>query len=252
VRELGANDVRFDIETKVFPDRPEQTLPPDEFVASLLAVIRGAGMTARVTIQSFDWRTLQIVQRLEPDIRTVYLTTQGRNGGNVADPRWTGGLKLADYPSVAHMVKAAGGSVWSPNFNDVDEAAVKNAQRLGLQVIPWTVNAVGDLRRLLDWGVDGIITDYPDRLRELMRERGLALPRRSVGASRRASAFRVRVRLHSMTVDARSRIDLGIDRPSALAVLSLITSASLDGRCTGSSAGLAPWRIRSTYQAARA
>jgi glycerophosphoryl diester phosphodiesterase len=48
---------------------------------------------------------------------------------------------------------------------------------LGLQVIPWTVNEVADMRRLMDWGVDGIITDYPDRLREVMRERGLPLPK---------------------------------------------------------------------------
>ena len=53
---------------------------------------------------------------------------------------------------------------------------MKAAQQLGLQVIPWTVNGSADMRRLLDWGVDGIITDYPDRLRELMREQGLALP----------------------------------------------------------------------------
>ena len=122
VRELGANDIEFDIETKIFPDRPDDTVPPEEFVAKLLAVIRSAGMNERVMIQSFNWRTLAIVQRVEPGMRTVYLTTQGRGGGNVADPRWVGGLKLADYPSVAHMVKAAGGRTWAPNFNNVDEA----------------------------------------------------------------------------------------------------------------------------------
>jgi glycerophosphoryl diester phosphodiesterase len=74
------------------------------------------------------------------------------------------------------MIKAAGGNVWAPNFNSIDEGAVRNAQRLGLHVIPWTVNGVADMRRLMDWGVDGIITDYPDRLRELMRERGVPLP----------------------------------------------------------------------------
>lgn len=176
VKELGAGEVQFDIETKVFPDKPSQTLPPEEFVKTLLAVIRDAGMTSRVMIQSFDWRTLRLVQGMEPGMRTVYLTVQSRNGNNVADSNWTGGLELADYPSVPHMVKAAGGRIWAPNFNNIDEAAVKDAQRLGLQVIPWTVNGVADMRRLMDWGVDGIITDYPDRLRELMRERGLALP----------------------------------------------------------------------------
>lgn len=176
VRELGANDIEFDIETKIFPDRPDDTVPPEEFVAKLLAVIRAAGMAERVMIQSFDWRTLAIVQRVEPGMRTVYLTTQGRGGGNVADPRWVGGLKLADYPSVAHMVKAAGGRTWAPNFNNVDEAAVRSAHALGLGVIPWTVNATVDMRNLLGWGVDGLITDYPDRLRDVLRERGLTLP----------------------------------------------------------------------------
>jgi glycerophosphoryl diester phosphodiesterase len=176
VRELGANDVQFDIETKVYPDRPGDTVPPDEFVAKLLAVIRSAGMTERVMIQSFDWRTLALVRRVEPGMRTVHLTTQGRGGGNVADPRWTDGLKRADHASVAHMVKAAGGGIWAPNFNDLDEAAVRSAHSLGLEVVPWTVNAVADMRRLVDWGVDGLITDYPDRLREVLRERGIALP----------------------------------------------------------------------------
>ena len=176
VRELGATDVQFDIETNIYPDKPSDTVAPEEFVSKLLAVIRAAGMAERAMIQSFDWRTLALVQRVAPGMRTVYLTTQGRNGGNVGDPRWTNGLKLADYPSVPHMVKAAGGNTWAPNFNNLDEAAVRTAHTLGLQVVPWTVNAVADMRRLIDWGVDGLITDYPDRLRDVMRERGLPLP----------------------------------------------------------------------------
>ena len=176
VKQLGANDVQFDIETKIFPNRPNDTLPPEEFVKTLLAAIRDAGMTERVMIQSFDWRTLQLVKRLQPGMRTVYLTIQSRNTNNVEDPSWTAGRLLRDYPSVADMVKAAGGSIWSPNFNNIDAAAVKRAHEIGLQIVPWTVNDPADMRRLIDWGVDGIISDYPDRLREAMRERGLALP----------------------------------------------------------------------------
>ena len=163
VRALGATDVQFDIETKVFPDKPDNTLPPEQFVKTLLAVINAAGMTERVMIQSFDWRTLRLVHDMEPGMRTVYLTVQSATSNNVADSRWTDGLLVADYPSIAHMIKAAGGNVWAPNFNSIDESAIKRAHSLGLQVIPWTVNAVADMRRLMDWGVDGIITDYPDR-----------------------------------------------------------------------------------------
>lgn len=176
MKQLGANEVQLDIETKIFPNRPGDTLPPEEFVKALLAVIREAGMTERVMIQSFDWRTLQLVQRLQPGMRTVYLTIQSRNTNNVEDPSWTAGRLVRDYPSVADMVKAAGGPIWSPNFNNIDAAAVKRAHEIGLLIVPWTVNDPADMRRLIDWGVDGIISDYPDRLREAMRERGLALP----------------------------------------------------------------------------
>ena len=71
VDKLGANDVQFDIETKVFPNRPTDTVTPEVFVDTLLAAIRAAGVTRRVMIQSFDWRTLALVQRLEPGLRTV-------------------------------------------------------------------------------------------------------------------------------------------------------------------------------------
>jgi glycerophosphoryl diester phosphodiesterase len=176
VRQLGADDVEFDIETKIFPHRPSDTVTPEAFVDTLLAAIRAAGMTRRVMIQSFDWRTLALVQRLEPGLRTVYLTIESRNSNNVQDPAWTAGRVARDYASVPEMVKAAGGTIWAPNFNNIDASSAQRAHDLGLQLVPWTVNETADMRRLIDWGVDGIITDYPDRLREVMRERGLALP----------------------------------------------------------------------------
>ena len=168
VRELGAEQVRFDIETKVFPTRPEETLAPEEFVRKLLAVIREAGMTSRVMIQSFDWRTLQIVQQLEPGMQTMYLTVRSRNLDTLDGGTWTAGLLLADFASVAHMVKSAGGTIWAPAFQNLSADAVKSAQQLGLKVIPWTVNEPDDADRLIGWGVDGIISDYPDRMREVL------------------------------------------------------------------------------------
>jgi glycerophosphoryl diester phosphodiesterase len=100
VKQLGANDVHFDIETKIFPNRPNDTVSPEVFVDTLLAAIRAAGMTGRVMIQSFDWRTLALVQRLEPGLRTVYLTIESRNSNNVQDPAWTAGRIARDYASV--------------------------------------------------------------------------------------------------------------------------------------------------------
>jgi glycerophosphoryl diester phosphodiesterase len=177
VKALGANDVRFNIETKINPGQPDDTVSPEAMTRALLRVVRDAGMTRRVAIQSFDWRTLRLVQQLEPAIPTVYLTVQTANSDNLQSGDWTAGLKFADFGSAPKMVKASGGAVWSPNGDAVTEVLVKDAQALGLKVIPWTINNPADMERLIGWGVDGIITDYPDRLRAVMQARGLPLPR---------------------------------------------------------------------------
>ena len=174
--------MRFNIETKISPNAASDTLPPGPFVRSLIAEIRKAGLTGRATIQSFDWRTLRIAQQEAPEIVTVYLSSQQGAGDTVqtgkpgASP-WLAGFDVDDYAgSVARAVKAAGGTVWSPNFKDITETLVREAQSLGLKVVPWTVNDEADLARLLDWKVDGIITDYPDRLRAILKARGIAPP----------------------------------------------------------------------------
>ncbi|HSI53403.1 MAG TPA: glycerophosphodiester phosphodiesterase [Ramlibacter sp.] len=177
VKALGANEVRFNIETKIDPTRPDDTVAPEVMTTALLKVIRDAGMTQRVSIQSFDWRTLQLVQRLEPRIPTVYLSIQTANTDNLREGNWTVGMKFADHGSAPKMVKAAGGAVWSPNGGAVTEALVKEAQALGLKVVPWTINNPADMDRITGWGVDGMITDYPDRLRAVLQARGIALPR---------------------------------------------------------------------------
>ena len=176
VRALGAEHVRFDIETKITPTAPEETLAPEPFVRALLAVIREAGMTERVMIQSFDWRTLKLVQQLQPGMQTVYLSLRNRGNDTLADGVWTAGLKARDFPSPGHMVKALGGTTWSPNYGSLTREELQAAQALGVKVIPWTVNDPAAAGKLLDWGVDGIISDYPDRIRSLMAERGMPLP----------------------------------------------------------------------------
>ena len=177
VKALGANDVRFNIETKIHPAQPDDTASAEAMTRALLKVVRDAGMTQRVAIQSFDWRTLRVVQQLEPSIPTVCLTVQTANNDNVQSGDWTAGLKVADHGSAPKMAKAAGCAVWSPNGGAVTEALVKEAQALGLKAIPWTINNPPDMERLIGWGVDGIISDYPDRLRAVMQARGLPLPK---------------------------------------------------------------------------
>ncbi|MBN9408739.1 MAG: glycerophosphodiester phosphodiesterase [Burkholderiales bacterium] len=175
---VGAADVRFNIELKTNPTQPAGTVPPRVFVEAVLGVIRQAGVApTRVTIQSFDWSILKLVRDAAPEFALSFLSIQNARTDNTRDAAWNGGMLWRDYPGVPAMVKAAGGAVWSPNFQALQAPLVKEAQALGLQVIPWTVNDPADMRRLIDWGVDGLITDYPDRLRELLQARGQPLPR---------------------------------------------------------------------------
>lgn len=180
--DMGANGIHFDIETKINPHHPDDTLAPEAFVDILLKAIRDAGMTQRVMVQSFDWRTLELLHRLEPGLRTMYLGMDFPTNSTVTDAAWTAGRRLSDFGgSVPRMVRASAGPargiIWAPNFNNLNAAAVKEAHALELQVIPWTVNDKTQMERIIDWGVDGIITDYPNRLREVMAEKGIALPR---------------------------------------------------------------------------
>jgi len=178
VKRLGDDKVRFDIETKLTPTKPEETLAPEPFARALVAEIRKAGMAARSQIQSFDWRTLQVVQAIAPEIPTVYLTAQQSWLDNIGADRpegssWTAGIQYREHGSVPKMVKAAGGSYWSVYFGDLDLQKLKEAQSLGLKVVVWTVNDPAVMSRMLDWGVDGLITDRPDLARKLLETRGV-------------------------------------------------------------------------------
>jgi len=158
VHQSGDEAVRFNIETKISPAAPEETLPPEAFARALIAVIRGARMQSRTTVQSFDWRTLKVVEREAPEIETVYLTGRRRGGSQ---------------PKAVHE---AGGRTWSPNYEELDSPALVEARQLGLKVVPWTVNEPWFIARFLDLGVDGIITDFPERVRAELARRGMALP----------------------------------------------------------------------------
>ncbi|MBL8342959.1 MAG: glycerophosphodiester phosphodiesterase [Rubrivivax sp.] len=177
VKRRGAAEVRFNIETKLNPNTPELTPEAEPFARAVLEVVQRHGMAGRVTIQSFDWRTLAAVQRLAPQVPTVALSARQNFLDNIGDGRWTAGHTLAAHGgSLPRMVKASGAVAWSPFHGDLTEALLAEAKALGLKVVPWTVNDPAIIDRLLGWQVDGLITDYPERVRAAMARRGMALP----------------------------------------------------------------------------
>ncbi|MGA2957054.1 MAG: glycerophosphodiester phosphodiesterase [Thermodesulfobacteriota bacterium] len=180
-KKSGNDQVRFNIEIKVSPLKPSETLDPETSAKMVVEMIRKEAMEARVSILSFDWRTLQAVQKIAPEIPTVYISIQQRAFDTIAADNpggspWTAGFQHKNHGSVPRMVKAAGGRTWSPYFGDLTEAKLKEAHDLGIKVVVWTVNEPAQIKKMLDLGVDGIISDRPDLVRQVMAERGMALP----------------------------------------------------------------------------
>lgn len=194
VKQYNAKKVWMNIETKVEAGAPHETAPREDFVNIVASEIRKAGMLDRVSIQSFDWGSLMMMREVEPSLPIVALTNgaQFLQPGQPGASPWLGGIDIDDFNgdlvAAAHSFGAdaispvhgnpQNGAVTDENYQPyVTEEMVGNAHEAGMKVIPWTVNDKATMNKLIDDGVDGIITDYPDRLREVMEERGFKLPK---------------------------------------------------------------------------
>jgi glycerophosphoryl diester phosphodiesterase len=180
VRESG-KPVRLAIETKLTPDNAGDTVDPQTYVRVIVDALREAGLADRASILSFDWRTLRVLHDVAPEIPTTCLTIESKGMNTVASAAdgkspWHAGLALRDYGSVPALVAAAGCRTWSVFWRNLTPALLEEAHAKHLTVLAWTVNAPPDMGRLIDMGIDGIVTDYPDRLRRAMSTKGLPPP----------------------------------------------------------------------------
>jgi glycerophosphoryl diester phosphodiesterase len=159
---------QFIIELKTFPDEPGRSASGPELADAVVAIADAAGATPRITVEGFDWRGPRHLHRTRPDVRLAWLT----RAETVRDAAiWWGGPVPADFRgSVPRAVAAEGGPDWAPDHNDLTDALVQEAHALALEVKPWTVNDPADMRRLIAWGVDGLVTDRPDRARAVAAE----------------------------------------------------------------------------------
>lgn len=194
VKSYHAKQVTLNIETKVEAGAPEQTAPRELFVRRVFEEIHTSGIEHQVTIQSFDWGALLEMHRLAPTWPLVALTNYDflQIGKPGASP-WLGGIDVDNYEG--DFVKAAAaipgvtalspnygfpqsGKVGDPGFRFYpDQAMVSEAHARGLKVIPWTCDDPATLEALMDLGVDGIITNYPNHIRQIMADRGMRLPK---------------------------------------------------------------------------
>lgn len=158
VRGSGNNRVRFNTETKYEPSVPA---PPQDFEERTLRVIREAGMTDRVIIQSFYYPSLARTKALDRSVLTAALRTA-----------------TDATPDPVAVVRAAPADIYSPSVRLVSRATVDAVHRAGIPIVPWTVDDPSQMERLLEMGIgtlrgDGIITNYPDRLIQVLRAKGL-------------------------------------------------------------------------------
>jgi glycerophosphoryl diester phosphodiesterase len=179
VTDQQAEEVGFNIETKFDVLHPDEDAPRTRFVETILAVLRESGMVNRAAIQSFDWSMLRLVRAEEPRLtlnalsRTDFLEVDQPG----ASP-WLGGLDIDDFhDSVAAAVSSLGFDAISPSYPVLTRAMVTEAHEAGLRILPYTVDAAASMRRLVEFGVDGMITNRPDVLRTVLAEMDVPLPR---------------------------------------------------------------------------
>lgn len=146
-------DFRFNVETKIFRDKPHLTPPPEEFARLLAEAIRRHKLEARVIVQSFDFRTLHAMKKLLPGVRLSAL--------------------YAGLPkSFSAIAREAGAEIVSPHHRLVTPERVRQAHEAGVEVIPWTANTPEEWDKLIDAGVDAIITDDPAELIAHLKRKG--------------------------------------------------------------------------------
>ena len=162
------------IEIKTSPEKPDLTPSPEAVSAAVVQVSRQEGILDRIRILSFDWRNLIHVQQIAPEIPTVYLSIEAARfntikAGHPGPSPWMAGLDIDDFSgSIPHAIQAAGGSCWAPRYKDLSGERLRAARELGLEVMVWTVDTEAAMQRILAMGVDGIITNRPDRLKAII------------------------------------------------------------------------------------
>lgn len=168
-----------------------RTVAPEAMAEAVIRVLKREKFMDRAVLVGFDWPALIAAKKLAPKIECWFTTLPQSWFGDALPPAehgppgkaeldglralersaapWTGGFDRAKHGSVIKAAKAAGADGWFPFFADINRATLTEARDLGLKVGAWTANEASDLARLADLGVDGLCTDYPDRLGPILK-----------------------------------------------------------------------------------
>jgi glycerophosphoryl diester phosphodiesterase len=165
-------DLLINLEIKSTPIEKNLTPEPDEMVKIIIDEVSRSNLEDRIIYSSFDWRVLREIKERDSKIPRAYLTSGAR--GKIYDKSpWLDFTPLHNGVELPELIKALGGSAWHPNYKDVNKEIVQISHDKGLPVNVWTVNRESDMLRMIDYGVDGIMTDYPLKLKELCERKNI-------------------------------------------------------------------------------
>ncbi len=169
-----SDDLVINLEIKSTPVEDNLTSPPDVMASLIIDEVNKTKLKDKVVYSSFDWRVLREIKNIDSKISRAYLISELKRKIYDKSP-WLDFMPLYDSDSreLPRLIKTLGGEAWHPNRKDIDKYMVKISHEEGLPVNVWTVNEKYEMLRMIEYGVDGIITDYPLRLKKLCEDEGI-------------------------------------------------------------------------------
>tara|TARA_B100001121_G_scaffold195893_1_gene171151 strand:+ start:1019 stop:1939 length:921 start_codon:yes stop_codon:yes gene_type:complete len=166
-----SENLLINLEIKSTPDEENLTPEPEDTVKLVMKDINGTHLKDKIIVSSFDWRTLTVIKNNYPEIPRAYLT-QHLTGININQTiynrsPWLSFLPYYEDHELPGIIKSQGGKAWHPYRKDITKKLVDISHQEDLPVNVWTVNKEYEMLKMIEYGVDGIMTDYPLRLKEL-------------------------------------------------------------------------------------
>lgn len=155
--------------------KSETSVNKEDFIRKIVQEIQAKKLENRTVLHSFDWDLLKECQKVAPKIPRSFLSELPENSEGTTYN--TSEEVTPDFCSFKSSIPKAiadqNGQLWCPYFKDLTSALLKEAHALGLLVCTWTVNEIEDIENMIDIGIDGIVTDYPDRVQSVLKRRGM-------------------------------------------------------------------------------
>jgi len=169
----------INLEIKSTPSQDNLTPPPKVMVGLILDVVNNFGLNEKIIYSSFDWRVLREIKEQSPETLRAYLTFQQQTGtkisGTIYDQSpWMDFMPLKNAIELPILIASLGGQAWHPYYRDITKKMIQNSHEANLPVNVWTVNDEDEMLKMIEYGVDGIMTDYPLKLKDLCEKNNIS------------------------------------------------------------------------------